>query len=97
LRPCCRTCLICRVNGMGEFCEVLIAISNVSGDGDARLEIGGFQRYTANHQSFLWPPWSAAIFLFGVDWRAHHAAPVMLLVAVAGEVVRRDNAAGRHR
>jgi hypothetical protein len=47
-------------------------------DGDARLEISGFQRYTALHQRFTFGRRKcAAIFLFWVivDQRAHQAAP----------------------
>jgi hypothetical protein len=53
----------------------IIAISVMSGDGDARLEIGGILRYTALHQRFSFGRRTcAAIFLFWVvDRRAHLA------------------------
>src|SRR5262249_44448165 len=54
----------------------MFTISNIGVDGDARLEIGGFQRYIAPHLRFSFGRRTcAAIFLFDVDIRADHAAP----------------------
>ena len=80
-----------------ELFEIVIAVSEVGGDGDARLEIGGFQRYTALHQTFPLAAVRVRPFFFSTLCCAHYAALFMLLAAVAEGEAHSETAAGPRR
>jgi hypothetical protein len=82
-----------------------IVVSELRGDGDARLEVGGFLRYIPHHQRLTSAAVVSGHFLFGdVSRRAHHvtlrkvgpafgnaALPLDHLLVVTGKLLFRGH------